>query len=298
MNFYLRISLFLRYMWECFIYRADPWNYFVLNSHYFNKKKGVFSKLEMDTVIPEKHKLKQYYYNPARLPVSFPVFIKPEWGQNSNGIVIVHDEKEYKKFKKTAAASDMPFIVQEAAPEQKEFEIYYLRSPENIDKYSFLSITHVTNTCTAPNPVNSIHNPCTDYVDITHSFSEKELQIIWFFLKKIGKFPMARVGLKANDIKDILKEKFHIVEINLFLPMPLVLLSVNINLREKNNIIKTTMSTAAKLVKKIPENRTGKKIFLSQLKAHYNSHEIDLGLPGHLVESKIRTNIGLKVRNQ
>ncbi len=273
-------------MWECFIYNAEPWNYFMLNYNYFNKRKGIFSKLELDTVIPEKHKLKQFYYNSGKLPVSFPVFIKPEWGQNSNGIVIVHDGKEYKKFKKTAAASDMPFIVQEAAPEQKEFEIYYLRSPENFDKYSFLSITHVTNTCTAPNPVNSIHNPCTNYVDITHSFSEKELQIIWLFLKKIGKFPMARVGLKANDIKDILKEKFHIVEINLFLPMPLVLLSENIDLRERNNIIKTTMSIAAKLVKKLPENRTGKKIFLSQLKAHYNRHEADLDWPGSALKNQ------------
>ena len=253
----------------CIRYRAIPWNYFQLNSMFFNKKKGIFSKLDIDALIPARWRLGQSYYDSDKPPESYPVFIKPEWGQNSNGIIRVNNKKEYRVFQGVAETSDMPFIVQEAAPWKKEFEIYYLRSADNSDNYAFLSITEVTNTCTKSYPINSIHNRCTGYADITQTFSEKESQTIWFFIRKIGGFRMARVGLKANDIKDILMGKFHIVEINLFLPMPLVLLAQNVDPCEKREIIKTTMSLAAKLVKGVPKNETGERIFFQKMKAHY-----------------------------
>ena len=269
LNTYLRVSLVFWYIWACLRYRALPWNYFQLNSIYFNKQKGIFSKLEMDRLIPEQWRLAQYYYDAGKLPEHYPVFIKPEWGQNSKGISCVHNEKEYRSFQDVADTTDMPFIVQNAALEENEFEIYYLRSSDNSDNYSFLSITQVTNTCVNSHPINSIHNNCTGYVDITQTFSAKELQTIWFFLRKIGKFRMARVGLKADGIKEIFMGNFHIVEINLFLPMPLALLAENVDSYKKKKIIKTTMSLAAKLVKDIPENETGERIFFQKMKAHY-----------------------------
>jgi len=268
-NTYLRVSLVFWYLWACVRYRALPWNYFQLNSSYFNKRKGIFSKLEMDRLIPEPFRLKQQYYDPDKLSENYPVFIKPEWGQNSSGIVRVCNNQEYMAFQKVAETIDLPFIVQSSAPGQKEFEIYYLRSSGNIDKYSFISITEVINTCEKYHPINSIHNPCTGYREITGSFSEKEIQAVWAILKGIGEFRMARVGLKADDIKDIFKGEFHIVEINLFLPMPLVLLADNISLDEKKRIIKKTMSDAAKLVKGIPRGETGERIFFQKMKAHY-----------------------------
>ncbi|WP_457553868.1 hypothetical protein [Desulfobacula sp.] len=235
-----------------------------MNSINFNKKKGIFSKLDMDALIPEHFRLRQYYYDPDQLPKEYPVFIKPEWGQNSKGIICVHNKTEYRSFQDAAKGSDMPFIVQNAALEKKEFEIYYLRSPDNNDTYSFLSITQVINTCTNKHPINSIHNPCTGYVEITKAFSAKQLQALWTCFKKIGDFPMARVGLKADDINKMLKGNFHIVEINLFLPMPLALFAQNIDFCEKKKSIKTTMSFAAKLVKKIPKNMTGESIFFDR----------------------------------
>jgi len=75
---------------------------------------------------------------------------------------------------------------------------------------------------------------------------------------------MARVGLKADDRIGILKGKFHIVEINLFLPMPLVLLTENVGLGEKNKIMKKTMSLAARLAKAIPKKESGKHIFFQK----------------------------------
>jgi hypothetical protein len=262
--------LILWYLWACIRYRVIPWNYFQLNSTHFNNSKKIFSKLDIDALIPAPLRLEQYYYNQNKPPKHYPVFIKPEWGQNSKGIIRVNNAIEYQDFKDTIDTSDMPFIVQNAAPETKEFEIYYLRCPNNnSDDYSFLSITEVTNRCKNLNPINSIHNPCTGYVDITQSFSNDELQTIWFLVRTIGGFRMARIGLKANNIKKILQGDFHIVEINLFLPMPLVLLAHNIDLYEKIKITKTTMLLAAKLVKTIPQNETDKPIFFQKMKAHY-----------------------------
>jgi len=269
LNTYLRLSLFFRYLLACMRYRAIPWNYFQLNNRYFNKKKGIFSKLEIDALIPRQLRLKQAYYDPDTLPERYPVFIKPEWGQNSNGIVCVNCQKEYKAFEDVARASDMPFIVQEACPGKKEIEIYYLRLPGANDKYAFLSITEVTNSCKKGYPINSIHDPCTGYVDITSTFCAEELQIIWRFLHNIGNFRMARVGLKVDNIQKLLQGDFHIVEINLFLPMPLVLFAENVDLHKKKKIITKTMSLAAQLVKQIPRDETGERIFFRKLKAHY-----------------------------
>jgi len=262
---YIRFCLVSWYLWACLRYWVIPWNYFGLNSRYFNKKKGIFSKLEIDAVIPERFRLRQSYYNPDKPPKIYPVFLKPEWGQNSNGIVCVHNQKGYREFQKSIGTTDMPFIVQDAALGKKEFEIYYLRSPDNSDDYAFLSITEVTNTCQHSHPINSIHNPCTAYRDITHTFSAKDMQAIWLLLREIGTFRVARVGLKADDSKAILREEFQIVEINIFLPMPLVLLSENVGLGEKHKTIKKTMSLAARLAKDIPKKESGKQIFFQKI---------------------------------
>ncbi len=223
----------------------------------------------MDKQIPSRWRLNQYYYDSNIDPKNYPVFLKPEWGQNSNGIMRLESKEEYKQFHKVVEKTDMPFIVQDAALGKKEFEIYYLRSPDSRDEFSFLSITQVINSCRESHPVNSIHNPCTSYMDRTKSFSDNELQIIWNFIREIGEFRMARVGLKADNIKNILSGKFSIIEINLFLPMPLVLLAENVEQSEKKKIIRTTMSLTARLVNTIPNYETGRRIFFRKMKTHY-----------------------------
>jgi hypothetical protein len=54
------------------------------------------------------------------------------------------------------------------------------------------------------------------------------------------------------------------VEINLFLPMPLVLMTENVGLFEKNRIMKKTMSIAARLAKAIPKKESGRTIFFQK----------------------------------
>jgi len=61
------------------------------------------------------------------------------------------------------------------------------------------------------------------------------------------------------------------VEINLFLPMPLVLLATNVDEKKKQKLIKQIMMIVAGLVKKIPHNETGKSIFFRKMQAHYRS---------------------------
>jgi len=163
----------------------------------------------------------------------------------------------------------MPFIVQEAAKGRNEYEIYYLRSPERQDKPAFLSITQVNNFCRKAYPINSIHNPCTGYKDITDTFPAEDLDRIWQAVKNIGSFPVARVGVKADDRASLTRQSFKVVEINLFLPMPLILFAKNVGWDEKMKIIKKTMTFAARLAKRVPKTVSGRQIFFRKLQAHH-----------------------------
>jgi len=259
------------YLYSCVYQRTAPWRFFLLNSNYFNDAKGIFSKLEMDAIIPDQWRLKQYFYNRIQVPKVFPVFLKPEWGQNSNGIFRVHDEAEYLKVDQHVQERSMPYIVQSAASGKEEFEVYYLRSPEEREDYAFFSITRVTNSSSIRHPVNSIYSPETAYLDITSNFSKQEKLNLWELLKSIGNFPMARVCIKADSKEALLRGVFQIVEINLFLPMPLVLLAGNVNERTKKKLIRQIMMVVAGLVKIIPRNAPGRSIFFRKMQAHYKS---------------------------
>lgn len=268
----IRLSLLFHYLWYCLRYRtAIPWYFFQLNSNYFNEKKGIFSKLDIDGLIPEKWHLPQWLYSPTLFPPRYPVFIKPEWGQNSNGIVRIENADQYRNFAEQSSTLRMPYIVQEAAKGSKEFELYYLRSPDDFEDFAYFSITEVTNLSGERHPINSIHNGSTGYLEIGNQLSADERQQIWKMVRKIGAFRMARIGVKANDLADLTSGDFKIVEINLFLPLPLVLLADNVSRQEKKSIIKKTMIIAAKLVKTIPRHETRKWIFFRKMLAHYKT---------------------------
>ncbi len=242
-----------------------------MNSNYFNQKKGIFSKLDIDALIPEKWHLRQWLFSPEVLPQRYPVFIKPEWGQNSNGIVRIDNVEQYRTFAAQSSTLKMPYIVQEAAQGSKEFEIYYLRSPDNPKHFAFFSVTEVGNASGERYPVNSIHNGSTGYREISNLFSKDERERIWKMVREIGAFRMARIGVKADDLADLTCGNFKIVEINLFLPLPLILLAENVSRQEKISIIRKTMIIASKLVKTIPRHETEKWIFFRKMRAHYKT---------------------------
>ena len=108
--------LILKYLGYCFKSRVAPWKYFQLNAKYFNREKGIFSKLDMDWVIPENWRLKQFKAEGNAFPDTFPVFFKPEWGQNAYGIRRVDSLKEYQEIRHQLGRNkQLEYIVQEAA---------------------------------------------------------------------------------------------------------------------------------------------------------------------------------------
>jgi len=259
----------LRYLYACLRHRALPWNFFQLNSRYFNETKGIFSKLEMDDLVPEQWRLQQYYLDEDQAPGKYPVFIKPEWGQNSKGIVRIDTEQSYRAFARQTRKTAVAYIVQEAAVGREEYEIYYLRSPIRENDCAVFSITRVTNSGHIKSPINSVHNPDTAYVEITSTFAGDDLLKLWRYVKTIGTFRMARVCVKADTREALLQGRFQVVEINLFLPMPLVLLAENVKDAQKQRLAGEIMTIAARLVKTIPPEQTGTSIFFRKMKAHY-----------------------------
>jgi D-alanine-D-alanine ligase-like ATP-grasp enzyme len=239
-----------------------------LNSDYFNEEKGIFSKLEMDSLIPEKWRLWQESYDRERVPDAFPVFAKPEWGQNSMGIVRLENAREFQEFASRAERSAVPYIVQQAADGRQEFELYYLRSPEHADDCDAFFVTETVNRSGAVHPINSVNNPDTSYRDITATFTARQRRALWGLVRAIGRFRMARLCLKADSRHDLLKGRFQVVEINLFLPMPLVLLADNVGAGTQLRLVRQLTDTMAKLVAGLPKGRK-KAIFFRKVLAHY-----------------------------
>ncbi|NOR24925.1 MAG: hypothetical protein GQ542_11140 [Desulforhopalus sp.] len=58
-------------------------------------------------------------------------------------------------------------------------------------------------------------------------------------------FRIARVGVRANSIEELLAGNFHVIEVNIFLPMPLVLLDSQRSWAEKHRFIRESMKGAA-----------------------------------------------------
>ncbi len=264
----IHLLLIYRYLQASWRHGAVPWNFFQLNSVYFNEEKGIFSKLEMDSMIPERWRLRQEPYDDERIPAVFPVFAKPEWGQNSMGIVRLENARHFQDFAPRARRSAVPYIVQQTATGRREFEVYYLRSPEVTDNYETLYVTETVNRSGTVHPINSVNNPDTSYRDITATFTARQQQKLWELVRTIGRFRMARLCLKASSHHELLKGRFKVVEINLFLPMPLVLLADNVEAGTQLRLVRQLTDAMARLVLGLPKGRK-KAIFFRKVLTHY-----------------------------
>jgi len=253
-------------------YRTRPWNFFQLNSAYFNGNKNIFSKLDMDQIIPARWQLHQVVDNIETNP-EFPVFSKPEWGQNSHGVARAENEVELQGIRERRATEEVTFLLQEAATEGREFEVFYVRLTEDIDQFAVLSITETVNRSSEHLPVNGVRNRDTYYRDRTDEYTENELLVIWKMMNEIGSFKIARVGLKANSKEDFLQGTFHVIEVNVFLPMPLMLLDNLQSWSTKHSFVQKSMRSAARLVKNRVRQGRRYPIFWKQLVAHYKVKE-------------------------
>jgi hypothetical protein len=232
---FIRTILVISYTLSCLCLLVPPWRFFHLNKDYFNKQKGIYSKQAINDLIPEPYQLRQWFDHAECEPETYPVFVKPEWGQNSKGVQRVDSLDELKAVRRKFLASSerLPLLVQESAKGLVEFEVFVLANAKTTDDYACLSITQVVNTAANPLPVNGIHNKDTSYLDISDDFSSAQRHQLWLLLVQVGHFNVCRFGIKADSKADMLAGHFNIIEINLLLPMPMVLLTTNRSLKEK-----------------------------------------------------------------
>jgi len=253
----------------CIKLRINPWLFFQMNADYFNKAKGIYSKLEINQLIPYRWRLGQRVNDKTTEPQAYPVFMKPEWGQNSIGIYRVDSVEDFRSIQEKIAGKKMTYLYQEAAVEKREFEIYYIRKADRLETCATLTVTEVRNNREKAHPINGVNNIHTTYTDLSQSFMDKGAQTIWNHVRTIGNFRMARVCAKADSETDLLKGQFHIVEINLLTPMPLNLLDPVVPWKEKQQFIRSRMMLLAENAKAISARQERKSMLFRKLAMHY-----------------------------
>lgn len=204
--------------------------------------------MDLDQIIPGEWRLKQHYDKVDYFPETYPVFLKPEWGENAGGIVRADSESDLRRARETVADSKVQYLIQQGATQSREFEIFSLRDAKDKSTYSVLSITEAINTKEV-NPVNSIYNPNTQYADITDQMNGDQQQKLWTLLERIGRFSICRLSVRADSIEQLLDENFSVIELNLFTPMPIHLLDKKYSLLDLTRMVLNYMMKLAKLTR-------------------------------------------------
>ncbi len=253
------------YILSCIRIGTKPCKYFQLNSERFDGAEGIFSKLEIDKSIPEEWRLPQRYDDGAFVPDAWPVFVKPEWGQNAAGIRRADNLEQLTEIRAANANENIRFLVQQGAPEKREFEVFALRHHADKSKFSVFSVAEAMND-SERDPVNSINNPSTEYVDITDQFDEQQCEVIWQMVNRIGEFNISRTSYRADSIDDLVAGRCHVIEVNLFVPMPIHMLDRRYRARDIISMVLGYMMKLARITKtrnkSLPEKPVFTKIML------------------------------------
>jgi len=249
---HITIILILTYIACCFRVGAAPWKYWQLNARYFSKDQGIFSKLSIDKLIPEKWRLSQTPDDSTINPTHYPVFLKPEWGQNANGIFRADDIQNLQSHRQTIQTleGDQQYILQEGAPGAREFEIFSIDESKQDQQHDVVTITEAVND-SEDYPINSKNNKNTRYVDITDSFSTADLAVLGQHLDEIGDFAISRMSVRSDSLDALLTGNFHVIEVNLFLPMPINLLDESYSWQLRLQFIGRAMMSLARATKAI-----------------------------------------------
>ena len=258
----MKITAFLAatYILDCCLVRTKPCKYFQLNSPYFNEEKGIFSKMEIDQLIPVEWRLDQRYEDGCWMPQNYPVFLKPEWGENAGGIYRADNPDQLVGYRNQIKNAKVNYLIQCGATELREFEIFALRDYKDSSTYSIMSITEARNEC-EQNPINSINNKDTCYQDITDHFTGSQKQFLWKILERIGSFGIARLSVRSDSIDDLLAKKFHVIELNLFTPMPIHMMDNKYSRRDLAEMIWEYMMKLAKLTRVRDKSRPEKAVY-------------------------------------
>ncbi|WP_293264988.1 hypothetical protein [Neptunomonas sp.] len=242
-----------------------PWHYFQLNASYFNKGKGIYSKQDINDLIPIEWRLDQWLDSGDKQPESYPVFVKPEWGQNSKGILRADNRNELDDIRCQRATGQSHYLIQEAAKGKIEFEVFIIPSDIASDRYAMLSVTQVINHSSDNFPINGIYNKQTEYQDVTKLLSKESSNALWENLRTIGDFRISRFGVRADSLTKLIEGDFKVIEINLFVPMPLVLLTKNTSLKKKLSLATQCTWLLAKVTRTIPAEQNEPFLFFKKL---------------------------------
>lgn len=260
----IRILLVITFIINCIARLKAPWRYFQINSLHFNDELGIYSKNDIDNNIPQTWRLPQAVDDGLYIPEAFPVFVKPEWGQNGQGVRRADNANELDYIRNHSMNPKTVYVIQQAAEQTREFEIFYIRNHRNASRYATISITETCNTSGQTLPVNSINNQHTFYSSMTPKLSAQELDDIWQHIGSIGNYSFARVGVRADSLEGLQQGDFKVIEINLYLPMPINLMDTTLPFREKFKFIKSSMKHLSRLVGTIPNNQQRKSVFLKK----------------------------------
>ncbi|MGI9311357.1 MAG: hypothetical protein ACR2P7_07485 [bacterium] len=216
------------YILYCLRAGAKPCKYFQLNAPYFDREVGIFSKHRLDSLIPQRWRLAQRLYDidsddDARMPARYPVFVKPEWSQNAAGVHRADDAAQLRRIRAELPRARVAYLIQEGAREANEYEIFSIRHHRDPARYAILTVTHARND-RERDPINSVHNRDTRYLEITDSFTAAQRDRLFQLVRRIGDFGISRLSVRADSPQHLLRGAFHVIEINLFLPMPINLL--------------------------------------------------------------------------
>lgn len=263
---FIRLSLIFTYILYCIRFGVAPWRYFQLNAPYFNEQRDMFSKLDVDKRIPKQWLLEQFMDLDSREPRQYPVFVKPEWGQNSQGVVRVDNSWQLDRLREQRTAHHPFYLIQQAASGKREFELFMIPNEDDLQQFSILSVTETCNRGPEELPVNGIYNQDTYYQDCASKLTAEQLEKIWGHLKQMGDYRIARYGVRADSLEDLVAGVFHVVEINLYVPMPLLLLVKEMTLGKKLAFILQTMKQLVLVTKKIPNTQQRKSVFFKKLR--------------------------------
>jgi len=249
---HITLILIVTYIACCVRVGAAPWKYFQLNARYFSKDQGIFSKISIDSLIPERWRLLQISDDPMVFPERYPVFLKPEWGQNAHGIHRADNFQALQAIRHKLKEKDgeQKYILQEGAPGAREFEIFSIDVSKTDGQHDVVTVTEAVND-TEDFPINSKYNTNTRYVDISDKFSQNDLMVLGGYLDEVGHFAISRMSVRADTLDDLIAGNFHVIEINLFLPMPINLLDSSYSWKVRLDFIGHAMMNLARATKAI-----------------------------------------------
>ena len=256
----ITVVMVLTYIACCARIGAAPWRYFQLNAHYFSDDAGIYSKLSLDRLIPDRWRLPQHIDDGVTRPARYPVFLKPEWGQNAHGIHRADGPHELARLRARLADEPQRYLLQEAAPGAREFEIFGIDADRRDRHHDVLTVTEAVNT-RERFPINSKYNRHTRYIDISSRFDASERQRLGGYLAEMGRFGITRVSVRADSREALLEGRFHVIEINLFLPMPINLLDDRYTVAERWRFIRRAMMALARSTKLIEPVARERAIF-------------------------------------